>query len=161
TGESGRLHRIVFLVAIVVAAILAFAPALRAPFVFDDIDAISRNPTIESVFPLSVSLAPPPRTPVSGRPLVTLTLAVDRAISDAAGVAREGAWATFAFHATNIVVHVLCGLLLFGIIRRTASLPSLGEWCNGLADTFAAVAAALWLLHPIQTEAVDYTIQRT
>lgn len=150
-----------FAVTLAIAVIVAFAPALRAPFLFDDVDAISRNPTIENVFPLSMSLAPPPRTAVAGRPIVNLSLAFDRAINDALGIEADSPAATVAFHATNILLHLLCGVLLFGIIRRTASLPSLGEWANGLAEPLAAVAVALWLVHPIQTEAVDYTIQRT
>jgi tetratricopeptide (TPR) repeat protein len=144
-----------------IAVITAFAPALRAPFLFDDVDAIPRNPTIENVFPLSVSLSPPPRTAVAGRPIVNLSLAIDRAINDALGIGVDTSDAPIAFHAMNIVLHLLCGMLLFGVIRRTAMLPSLGEWANGLAEPVAAVTVALWLLHPIQTEAVNYTIQRT
>ena len=62
---------------------------------------------------------------------------------------------------TNVLLHVLCGLLLFGVVRRTMSLAALGAWANSNADTVALVSAALWLVHPIQSEAVDYVIQRT
>jgi tetratricopeptide (TPR) repeat protein len=41
------------------------------------------------------------------------------------------------------------------------SLTTLGAWANANADIVALVSAALWLVHPIQSEAVDYVIQRT
>lgn len=160
TPPLSRRH-VALLAIILIATVVAFAPALEAPFVFDDVDAISRNPTIENVFPLSTSLAPPPRVAVSGRPAVNLSLAVNRAMSDAFGVDAASPSATFIYHATNIALHLLCGLLLFGVIRRTALLLSLGQWANENAEPIAFVATAVWLLHPIQTEAVDYTIQRT
>ena len=160
TAPLSRRH-FGLLAIILIATVIAFAPALKAPFVFDDVDAISRNPTIENVFPLSTSLAPPPRVTVSGRPAVNFSLAVNHAINDAFGIAADSGSGTLVYHATNIALHLMCGLLLFGVIRRTASLQSLGQWANENAEPIAFVATAFWLLHPIQTEAVDYTIQRT
>jgi tetratricopeptide (TPR) repeat protein len=145
---------------IMLAALLAFAPALRAPFAFDDVDSISGNTTIRQI---GTSLAPPPRLAVSGRPVVNLSLAVNYAMNAALGIDQSstGASATLVYHATNILLHLLCGLLLFGVIRRTLALPIVGEWANASADVLALVATALWLLHPLETEAVDYVIQRT
>ena len=104
-----------------------------------------------------------PRLAVSGRPVVNLSLAVNYAMNDAFGVDQSatGSSATLVYHVTNLLLHVLCGLLLFGVIRRTLSLEQLGEWANANADMLGLVATAFWLLHPIQTEAVDYVIQRT
>ena len=153
------------LVAIILATSAAFAPAIRAPFAFDDVESITGNPTIAHVFPLSTSLNPPPRLAVSGRPAVNVSLAVDHAVSAALGIdtAAEsgGGRGTVVYRVTNVLLHVLCGLLLFGIVRRTMSLASFGEWANASAVTVALVSAGLWLLHPIQSEAVDYAIQRT
>lgn len=153
------------LVLIVLVTIAAFAPALRAPFAFDDTPSIPDNPTVRHVFPLTTSLNPPPRLTVSGRPLVNLSLAVDVVLSDALGIDSgansRDAFATVVFHATNVLIHIVCGLLLFGVVRRTLLLETLGEWANANADLLALVTTALWLLHPIQTEAVDYVVQRT
>lgn len=152
------------IVAIVVAVLVAFWPALRAPFAFDDVGSVVKNPTIEHVFPLSASLSPPARVAVSGRPVVNLSLAVDNAVNAALHVESSGAGkndATVAFHATNVVIHVLCGLLLFGVVRRTLSSDALGGWANSNAELVALASTGLWLLHPIQTEAVNYVVQRT
>ena len=62
-------------------------------------------------------------------------------------------WRTFCFH-------LACGLLLFGVIRRTiAHDDKAAEHLN--AERVAGFAVLLWLVHPIQTDAVDYVIQRT
>ena len=117
---------------VVLATFIAFAPALRAPFAFDDIGSIPDNPTIEHVFPLSTSLSPPPRLAVSGRPAANLSLAVDHAVSASLGLVRDGDSAsdsaTLVYHVTNVLLHVVCGLLLFGVVRRTLSLATFGEW---------------------------------
>ncbi len=124
----------------IVAAFAAFLPAIRAPFVFDDVGSIPGNPTIEHVFPLSTSLNPPPRVAVSGRPVVNLSLAVDHAMSASLGLDAESE--TLVYRVTNVLLHVLCGLLLFGVIRRTMSLARLGAWANSSADTVALVSTA-------------------
>src|SRR5262249_26646515 len=147
--------------AIILATVVAFAPAIRAPFAFDDIGSITGNPTIEHVFPLTTSLRPPPRITVAGRPAVNLSLAVDHDLSGALGIDPSGESATVVYRVTNVLLHVFCGLLLFGVVRRTMSLDALGEWANSNAGPVALISAGLWLVHPIQSDAVDYAIQRT
>ena len=82
----------------------------------------------------------------------------------------------WGYHAWNLSIHILCGLLLFGIVRRTltrgyAPGPERGRG-GGHArpdrspDTRAAAwtafaCALLWLVHPLQTEVIDYVTQRT
>ena len=163
-GKGSRLSRSarIWIAVMIIAAFAAFAPAIRAPFAFDDVGSIPGNPTIEHVFPLSTSLNPPPRLAVSGRPAVNLSLAVDHALSASLGLDRPDAESrTLVYRITNVLLHVLCGLLLFGVVRRTMSLASIGAWATANADTVALVTTGLWLVHPIQSEAVDYVIQRT
>jgi tetratricopeptide (TPR) repeat protein len=59
------------------------------------------------------------------------------------------------YHVVNIAIHLLAGLTLFGIVRRT--LRRMGD-----ADALlvAWLAAALWTVHPVQTESVTYMVQR-
>jgi Flp pilus assembly protein TadD len=134
---------------------------MRAPFEFDDVSSIPRNPTIRTIWPPSAPLQPPENTTVAGRPVVNYTLAVNYALNEWLGVDQRpdpyGPNKTVGYHAVNLVVHLVCGLFLIGVIRRT--LRHLGR--TAAADRIALVVAALWLLHPIQTEAVNYLIQRT
>jgi tetratricopeptide (TPR) repeat protein len=160
-------HPWLAIVAIValLGAIVAFGGAIPGPFQFDDVAAISKNPTIDRLWPPSVPLSPPLRTAVSGRPVVNYSLAINHAINDALGVEQSTdaihSHAAAGYRVVNILIHLLSGLLLFGIIRRSLGGGALPQDWSLSADKFAAVITVLWLLHPIQTEAIDYVIQRT
>jgi tetratricopeptide (TPR) repeat protein len=129
----------------------AYANSLAGPFIYDDAIAIVENRSIRHLWPLRDVLSPPSDTPVAGRPVVNATLAVNY---------RIGGLDVRGYHAFNVVVHVLCGLLVFGIVRRTlANGPQ-----DRLRDGSAALAGActlLWMVHPIQTECVNYVTQRS
>jgi hypothetical protein len=153
------------LLALAVAILLAFGAAVRAPFQFDDVASIDRNPTIERLWPPSAALNPPRGIAVSGRPVVNYTLAVNHALNDLFGVdQRADAGSpnkTVGYHVVSLLIHALNGLLLLGIIRRTIrSGRGVASWSDS-ANEIATVVVALWLLHPLQSEAVDYVIQRT
>jgi len=64
------------------------------------------------------------------------------------------------YHLFNLAVHLLAGLTLFGIIRRTLLLPQWTEPVRKSAGELAFVIALLWLIHPLNTQAVTYVIQR-
>jgi hypothetical protein len=153
------------LIVIVLATFVGFMPAVRAPFLFDDIDAVVQNHTVEHLWPLTVPLQPPPLTPVSGRPVVNLSLAVNYAVNSALGIDQRadpnGSNKTVSYHVINVLLHLMTGLLLFGILRRTLRAVNSPEDWEGQRDDIAFAVIVLWLLHPIQTEAVDYITQRT
>ncbi len=151
-------------ITILIAATVAFSGAIDAPFQFDDVASIPRNATIERIS--TEALSPPDGgLAVSGRPIANLSLAVNRAINQTLGVDERpdpaGAHKTVSYHVVNVLLHLLCGLLIFGIVRRTVLLgQGLSEW-TASGDAIAVAVTALWLLHPIQTDAVDYVVQRT
>ena len=125
------------------AAALAYARTFSDPLLFDDAGSITGNPSIRH---LGTAFSPPPDATVSGRPVLNFSLAIDYAISGTA---------VWSYHASNLAIHVLAGLLLFGIIRRTLSARAALS-----ANSIAFSGALLWALHPLQTESVSYTIQR-
>lgn len=149
-----------WLFALALATVVAFSSAIRAPFVFDDHPSIRLNPSVQQLTPLASVLQPPANTSVSGRPVVNVSLALNYALNHAFGVDDNGPDTTVSFHVVNILIHVLSGLLLFGLVRltlagwRDARVAAESTWIAG-------ATALLWLLHPIQSEAVDYVIQRT
>ena len=134
--------------ALIGATGLVYANSLSVPFVYLDIASIRDNPTIRHLWPLSGVLHPPldQGITVEGRPLVNLSLALNYAVSG------PGVW---SYHLLNVLIHALAGLALFGIVRRT--LGRLGKDCAGAA---AGWSGLIWLVHPLQTESVTYTIQR-
>jgi len=152
------------LVALLLATTIAYVPAMRAPFEFDDASSITSNPSLRSLSP-AVALRPPDNTSVSGRPVVNYTFAINAAINRWFGVDERpdpyGVNKTLGYHIANLLLHMGCGLLLFGVIRRAAMRVAEARQWTPAADVVSFVAAALWMLHPIHTEAVDYLVQRT
>ena len=161
-GDGSRRATWRWGIVFLLSGIIAFSSALAAPFVFDDLPAIDHNPSIRHLIPISAALQPPRDTPVAGRPVVNVTLAFNYAINDLIGIEQEpprmDPRRTIGYHILNVLIHCLNGLLLFGVLRRT-----IRRFENSGLDPerTAGLATLLWLLHPIQTEAVDYTIQRT
>jgi tetratricopeptide (TPR) repeat protein len=66
----------------------------------------------------------------------------------------------WGYHAFNLAVHVLAGLTLYGIVRRTLARPRLRERFGAAAEWAALAVAVIWTVHPLQTEAVTYISQR-
>jgi hypothetical protein len=134
---------------IVLAAVLVYINSLSAPFIFDDQYSIVENPQIRSI---ASARSQPANTPLAGRPVAGVSFALNFATSELDPA---------AYRATNIFIHIVCALLLFGIVRRTLELPSLSQaWGSDVPD-LAAAAALLWAVHPLTTDAVTYITQRT
>lgn len=138
---------------IVAAAFAAYANTFHVPFLFDDVSSIVDNPSIRQLWPPGPALSPPADWgfTVSGRPILNYSFALNYAIS---GVH------VWSYHAFNLLVHILAGLLLFGLVRRTLVRPPLADRFGERAGPLALVIAALWTLHPLQTESVTYVAQR-
>jgi len=137
---------------IAVVGIATYWNSLNAPFIWDDETAIVTNRTIQHLWPLSDPLTPPRETPVAGRPLVNLSFAFNYAI---AGLGQR------SYHAVNIAIHLACALLLFAIVRATLANSRMKDGFRTTADSTAAAAALLWLVHPLTSEVVDYVTQRS
>lgn len=60
------------------------------------------------------------------------------------------------FKRTNVFIHLLNGVFLFGLVRSLGRL----RLTERQAVLAALIASAAWLLHPIQTSAVFLTVQR-
>src|SRR4051812_4137843 len=150
--QPGRARAIWLRAALLVAAgALVYANALTGPFVLDDQDTVVMNQQIRQLAP-SVVLFPALELPVAGRPVVNVSFAINYAL---------GGLNVVGYHVVNVAIHIACGLLLFGVVRRTLMMSSLRERFSGRAPDLAFAAALLWLIHPLQTDAVDYVTQRT
>ena len=152
-ATSATTRRIRVLAGLLIAAgLIVFGNSLWGAFIFDDQNAILGNPQIRRLWPFSNAFSAPANTPVAGRPVVALSLAINYALG---GLDVRG------YHAWNVAVHILCTLVLFGIIRRTLGRSPLQERFGSASDVIAAACALIWLVHPLQTEAVNYVTQRT
>jgi tetratricopeptide (TPR) repeat protein len=140
------------LAGLVGAILLAYANTWRAPFVFDDQSSILENPTIRR---LGWGIFSPPGgsgITVEGRPILNASLAVNHAWTGL------NVW---SYHAGNLGIHALAALTFFGLVRRTLRRPVVPAALREHATEIALAAAALWALHPLQTESVTYIVQRT
>jgi hypothetical protein len=149
-GESRRPGPagIVLAAAVIVLAVaLVYARTPAAPFFFDDTSTILLNPSIKGWHS--------PRALLGGtRPLLNLSYAVTFQLS---GESPAG------HRLFNIGVHALNALLLYVLVRRMLgmrrTLGTRSRAANGSfprEDALALVAALLFAVHPLQTEAVTY-----
>ena len=137
---------------IVGAGVIAYANGLDNPFIWDDQTAIVNNETIRSIWPPWRPFVPPLETPVSRRPLVNASFALNYAVH---GYQITG------YHIVNLALHLLAACLLFGIVRRTLSSDRLRDQFGTGASRLALLAALVWVLHPLLSEIVNYSTQRT
>ncbi len=150
-GLTSLLRIRAFAALIVCAGALAYANGLDAPFVFDDHGSILANPHVLSLSPLTNAMTAPRGTTPAGRPALALSLAVNYQLSG---------FDVWSYRVVNIAIHLLAGLALFGVIRRTLSSERMRTRYGVAANGLACVCALVWVLHPLQTSAVTYTIQR-
>ncbi|MEO5958866.1 MAG: hypothetical protein ABIR80_07095, partial [Opitutaceae bacterium] len=148
-GPVSRRGVSIAVICIVLAALGAYANSFSGPFVFDDGPSIETNRTIRQLWPLGQTLHPPSAAGVAGRPVLNFSFALNYAI---------GGPTVWSYHALNVLVHVLGGLTLFGVVRRT--LSRMDQPFGVAAAPLALAVAVLWLVHPAQTASVTYISQR-
>ncbi|HEX5069703.1 MAG TPA: tetratricopeptide repeat protein [Vicinamibacterales bacterium] len=137
-------------VVLILLAIAAYSNSFSGVLIGDDDAGIANNQSIRS---LSTALAPPADTTVAGRPVANLTFAINYAIAG-------GTSDLSSYHFINLAIHVLAGLLLFGVARRTLTSPALNDRFGGASAPLALVIAAIWIVHPLNTQAVTFLVQR-
>jgi tetratricopeptide (TPR) repeat protein len=134
------------LAAVILAAVgtAAYLDSFSGVFLFDDTPGIIENNAIRQLWPPWPIFRGP-------RPVLDLTFAANYAI---------GGLRVFGYHLVNLAVHLLAALTLFGIVRRTLSVPPLVQRFGSAACALALAVALLWMVHPLQTESVTYIVQR-
>ena len=134
---------------IIVGSILAcYAHTLSVPFVFDDRIAIVENDKIRDLSNFLTS-----QVVTTQRPLTDLTFALNYTI---VGLDVSG------YHVVNIFIHIIASILAYCLAVQV--LQSLGS-AKIRGDRYvvilsASVAALVFALHPVQTQAVTYIAQR-
>jgi tetratricopeptide (TPR) repeat protein len=158
--STGRVHGYsrpvvwAFALLLVLAGCWAYSTSFPGVFVGDDIDAIVQNPHITSFSPVARALTAPKDTTVAGRPVLSLSFAINYGLAAADGLDPWG------YHALNLAIHLTAGLVLFGVARRTLQSGPLPAALKENATPAAFAIALLWVLHPLQTSAVTYVVQR-
>jgi len=123
-----------------VLAMLAYYNSLHGAFILDDHRFVS-DPKINEPFAGSMA----------ARPVVALTLSINYWLD---GFHPRG------YHLMNLLIHWVSAITLYDLVRRTLLLPRFAGEYVADAGWLAGICAAIWLVHPLQTQSVTYIIQR-
>jgi tetratricopeptide (TPR) repeat protein len=135
---------------LLIAGAAIYGNSVTAPFIFDDSVSVVTNTSIRAWS--SRIFAAGREVPTAGRPLVNASMAINYAIG---GLDVRG------YHLWNIGLHLLCAALLFALARRTLLHPRVPEWLRQRAANVALAIALIWMVHPLNSEVVDYVTERS
>ena len=151
-----RTYTYLAILAALLLTVLAYLPGLQGPFAFDDITSILQNRALDIHSLTWAQLAHAALSSDTGpmkRPFSMLSFALN--------IYFNGMEAT-AFKITNLVIHLLNGMLVFALLRQIARY-----WLDkgiikyaGAAVSLPLLCTAAWLLHPLNLTAVLYVVQR-
>lgn len=131
---SGRLYRPLVIAALAIATALVYYPSLHAPWYMDDTTSIILNPVVRDL-KLSLNQLLQPRG------MAIFSFALNYQI---------GGTDPFGYHLVNFALHFCCAVLVYLLLLPVVRHDS----------TKAALGALLFVVHPLQTQAVIYLVQR-
>jgi len=138
------------LLGLLILAFAAYWPGLKGGFLFDDfanLPALGASGPIDSCPNfwryITSGIADP-----TGRPLTLLSFLLD---------ARDWPADPYPFKLTNLILHLLNGVLLCALLARLGRALAIGTSRYRIA---ALIGSALWLLHPLLVSTTLYIVQR-
>jgi tetratricopeptide (TPR) repeat protein len=154
-GKPYEIH----LLAVILLYILGFAIHLNSfsvPFVFDDYPNIRDNPSIRL-------------TEIDARGLRTAAFESRNARRPIANISFAlnyvaGGYDVKGYHLVNIFIHVVNGVLVYFLalilLRRHRTITGSRRISDRRLRLVALFAAAIFIAHPLQIQAVTYIVQR-
>ena len=149
--KQNRLRPLIFAAVIVLGGLAIYSSALPGAFILDDLDLREAHSTLRAGQRGWIGLIG--QLVLTGRPLLWATYRMNQAISG---------FDPYAFHLTNIVLHIINALLVWGLtstIRRNGYLEHLVP--ERLQAIWVYAIPLLFLTSPIQTESVAYISSRS
>ena len=136
--------------------VISYCNSLDCSWHLDDIHSITQNPQLhlknlswESIKRTFFSAPGAPHDVY--RPISGLSFALNYYFG---GLEVQG------YHLLNVFIHVVASVFLFLFVYHTLNLPTLAGKYAAQAFTIALLATAFWAIHPIQTQAITYIVQR-
>ena len=126
-------------------AVAAYARVLDGEFQLDDLSSVLGGPASRD---LATAIRQLPGSFLrGGRPIADLSFAIDRAV---------GGGAPRAFHLTSLAIHLGVVVLAYAFARKVLRLAgaTTARWT-------ALAVAGLFAVHPMQSQAVSYVVQRS
>jgi tetratricopeptide (TPR) repeat protein len=148
------LRHLLVALALALVAFAIYAVALDGPFIYDDVSTIRDNPAVRVTALDFTQLRDSASGPV-GRPLAYLSFGLNHYF---------GGYETRGYHAVNVAIHATTGFLVYLLARLTfqllCSAPGRRRPSSAALTLASLFAAVLFVVHPVQTQAVTYVVQR-
>lgn len=139
------LRQVIPIAALLLLVLCAYSNSFHAPLILDNVETILKDPRVRSATGSHfMRIVSEPYTVLTGlyRPLTTLSYLFNYAVL---GNGTE----PFGYHCFNLILHAINTGLVYALALAIFGRPAV-----------AFVTAALWSLHPIQTEAVTNVVGR-
>ena len=154
-GKPYEIH----LLAVIVLYVLGFVVYLNSfpvPFVFDDYPNILDNPSIRlAAIDLEELHATGFKSPLGRRPISNISFALNY---------LAGGYDVKGYHLVNILIHIVNGVLVYFLalilLRKDRTLTHRMPASERRLRLAALFAAAIFIAHPVQVQAVTYIVQR-
>jgi protein O-mannosyl-transferase len=132
-----------------VLSIIIYSNTFNAPFLFDDVSNITENPhmrltdiNIQSLKNAAFS------RPSWARPIPNISFALNYYLDQ---------YHVVGYHAVNIAIHIINGILVYLLALFTFRLLGLSPFKIRVMSLFASL---IFIAHPINTQSVTYLVQR-
>lgn len=138
------------LLLVLLLGVLAYSNSFGVPFILDDFESITRNESIRDLgnfLPGGSGYDFHPRRWVG-----YFSFALNH---------HFGGLNVFGYHLVNLLIHLTAALLIYALTRLSFRTPVLAESrLAPQAGSLALLAALFFVVHPVQTQAVTYVVQR-
>jgi len=143
--SSRRYSFVVAIFLISIATLIIYSNTFTSPYHFDDIPNIVEDNKIRDISNF--------RDTSGTRYIGDLTFALNY---------HFGGLNVFGYHLVNIALHILNGILVWWLVVLTLRIPMIEGFClDAHIRGFIAMASSMiFVVHPVQTQAVTYIIQR-
>ncbi len=137
-----------YLFLILIVSLCVYFPSFHAPFQLDDFKIIENNPVIRDCSHIDRIWQSDPT-----RFFVLLSFAANYQIAQ---------FDVFGYHVINFLIHIFTGVLVFFFLSEIFRIAlKKNEKETITYTTFAFFATCIFVLHPLQTSAVTYVVQRS
>jgi tetratricopeptide (TPR) repeat protein len=143
-----------FYVILFILVFVAYGNTFRSSWHLDDYPSIVENKKIQvtdlTLQNLHRSLQHP-NNETLWRPLAHLSFALNW---------YAGRDNVFSYHVVNVLLHFLTAWMLYLTISTLLKTPNLQAKYSATSHVISSLATVLWVINPIQTQAVTYIVQR-
>jgi tetratricopeptide (TPR) repeat protein len=136
--------------ALATVGLFAYQDSFTVPFVFDDEPNIVNNPFVRMTEVDASAISRAATNGPNRRPLVKISFALNY---------YYGGVEVVGYHVVNILFHLVNGFLVYLLALKLLEITA-ARTASSVRRRIAAIAALLFVCHPMQVQAVTYIVQR-